>query len=156
MDVRDHGIDSGHHWPNRHRRSRWLAGPAKSLLRRPLAQTFWTLGLLRLMEGVFRGTCVGMEPETDHTESVRALRQLRRMRTFYAGGSVLWGAAAALAGWDAPGSRQMWVSVLLLVVFVALLSMTSLWLWRQQAARSGESVRHAAPRREAWRRHANA
>jgi hypothetical protein len=50
----------------------------------------------------------------------------------------------------------MWVSVVFLVVFVALLSMTSLWLWRQQAAQSGEPVRHAAPRRTAWRRHASA
>ncbi|MEU1938085.1 hypothetical protein ABZ558_27720 [Streptomyces coeruleorubidus] len=50
----------------------------------------------------------------------------------------------------------MWVSVVLLVVFAALLSMTSLWLWRQQAARSGEPVHHAAPRRTAWRGHASA
>jgi hypothetical protein len=97
-----------------------------------------------------------MAPENDHAESVRALRQLRRMRTFYTGGSVLWGAAAATAGWDQPGSRQMWVSVVFLVVFVALLSMTSLWLRRQQAARWGEPVHHAAPRRTAWRRHASA
>lgn len=108
------------------------------------------------MECAYRGTCVGMAPENDHAESVRALRQLRRMRTFYAGGSVLWGVAAASAGWDDPGSRQMWVSVVLLVVFAALLSMTSLWLWRQQAARWGEPAHHAAPRRTAWRRHASA
>jgi hypothetical protein len=50
----------------------------------------------------------------------------------------------------------MWVSVVFLVVFTALLSMTSLWLWRQQAAGSSEPVRHAAPRKSAWRRHANA
>ncbi|OUD03715.1 hypothetical protein CA983_08170 [Streptomyces swartbergensis] len=97
-----------------------------------------------------------MALENDHAESVRALRQLGRMRRFYAGGSVLWGAAAASAGWDEPGSRPMWVSVVFLVVFVALLSMTSLWLWRQQAACSGEPVRHAAPRRGAWRHHASA
>lgn len=108
------------------------------------------------MEGAYRGTCVDMALGTDHTESVRALRQLRRIRTFYAGGAVLWAASAASAGWDDPGSRQMWVSVVFLVVFAALLSMTSLWLSRQQAARSDEPVHHAAPRRAAWRRHANA
>ncbi|MFF9809711.1 hypothetical protein ACF1G5_32100 [Streptomyces coeruleorubidus] len=50
----------------------------------------------------------------------------------------------------------MWVSVVFLVVFVALLSMTSLWLWRQQAAGWGEPVHHAAPRRAAWRHQASA
>ncbi|MFF3200763.1 MULTISPECIES: hypothetical protein [unclassified Streptomyces] len=50
----------------------------------------------------------------------------------------------------------MWVSVLFLVVFAGLLSVTSLWLWRQQAAGEGRSVHHAAPRRTATRRHANA
>ncbi|GAA4335587.1 hypothetical protein GCM10023086_68180 [Streptomyces venetus] len=108
------------------------------------------------MECVFRGTCVGMAPENDHAESVRALRQLRRMRTFYAGGAVLWAASALVAGWDDPGSRQMWVSVVLLAVFTALLSMTYVCLWRQQSARWGEPVHHAAPRRMAWRRHADA
>lgn len=78
------------------------------------------------------------------------------MRTFYAGGAVLWAATATSAGWDSPGSRQMWVSVVLLTVFAALLGMTSLWLWRQQARSSQEPVHHAAPRRTAWRRHANA
>ncbi|MFE1251765.1 hypothetical protein [Streptomyces sp. NPDC058735] len=84
-----------------------------------------------------------MAAETDHAESVRALRQLRRMRTFYAGGAVLWAATAATAGWDTPGSRQMWVSVALLVVFAVLLSVTSVWVWRQQAARPDASGRHA-------------
>ncbi|MFC9131134.1 hypothetical protein ACFT4A_30410 [Streptomyces sp. NPDC057099] len=97
-----------------------------------------------------------MAPETDHAESVRALRQLRRMRIFYAGGAALWAASAASAGWAAPGSRQMWVSVLFLAVFTALLSMTSLWLWRQHAAHPGEPAHHAAPRKMARRRHANA
>ncbi|MGW0614765.1 hypothetical protein [Streptomyces sp. NPDC002788] len=97
-----------------------------------------------------------MAPETDHAGSVRALRQLRRIRTFYATGAVLWAVAAASTAWDNPGGRQMWVSVVFLVVFVALLSTASLWLRRQQAAGSGEPVHHAAPRRTAWRRHANA
>lgn len=109
-----------------------------------------------LIEGADRGTCVGMASETDHAESVRALRQLRRMRAFYAGGAVLWAASATSAGWDEPGSRQMWVSGVLLVVFAALLAMTSLWLRRHRADHADEPVHHAAPRRTALRRHANA
>ncbi|NEA63341.1 hypothetical protein [Streptomyces sp. SID12488] len=97
-----------------------------------------------------------MAPETDHAESVRALRQLRRMRLFYAAGAALWAVSSALVGWDDPGSRQMWVSVLFLVVFTGLLSVTSLWLWRQQAARTVDPAHHAAPRRTAWHRQANA
>ncbi|MFF3328700.1 hypothetical protein ACFYWX_03910 [Streptomyces sp. NPDC002888] len=50
----------------------------------------------------------------------------------------------------------MWTSVVFLAVFTALLSMTSLWLWRRQTARSAEPVHHAAPRKTAWRRQANA
>ncbi|MFF7736421.1 MULTISPECIES: hypothetical protein [unclassified Streptomyces] len=89
--------------------------------------------------------------------SVRALRQLRRMRTFYAGGAVLWAASAVSAGWDDPGGRPMWVSVAFLVVFVALLGLTVLWLKRAQGDDGAEEpVHHAAPRRPAWRRHANA
>ncbi|MET7451640.1 hypothetical protein ABZT03_07045 [Streptomyces sp. NPDC005574] len=97
-----------------------------------------------------------MARETDHIESVRALRQLRRIRTFYAGGAVLWAASAALTGWDNPGSRPMWVSAILLTVFISLLTVTSVWLWRRQAARTGAPVHHAAPRRMGWRGHANA
>ncbi|MGI5423183.1 hypothetical protein [Streptomyces sp. CA-179760] len=97
-----------------------------------------------------------MAPETDHAESVRALRQLRRIRTFYAGGAALWAASAASAGWAAPGSRQMWVSAVFLGIFTALLFVTSLWLWRRQAADPGEPAHHAAPRKMARRRHANA
>jgi hypothetical protein len=50
----------------------------------------------------------------------------------------------------------MWVSVIFLVVFTGLLSATSLWLWRQQPARPDGPVHHAAPRRSAWHRQANA
>ncbi|MET9394818.1 hypothetical protein ABZY20_31160 [Streptomyces sp. NPDC006624] len=97
-----------------------------------------------------------MAPETDHTESVRALRQLRRMRTFYAGGAVLWAASAATSGWGDPGSRQMWVSVALLAVFAALLAVTSWWVWRQQPAGPAAPGRHAAPRKMAGRQQASA
>ncbi|MFH0521387.1 hypothetical protein ACHBTE_29930 [Streptomyces sp. M41] len=98
-----------------------------------------------------------MTPETDHAESVRALRQLRRIRTFYAAGALMWAASAAAAGWEDPGGRPMWVSVVLLMVFIGLLSLSSLWLGRQQAAGTDAHAHRAAPRRTAtWRRHANA
>lgn len=97
-----------------------------------------------------------MTPENDHAESVRAVRQLRRIRPVYAGGAALWAASTAWAGWEDPGSRQMWVSVLFLIVFTGLLSVTSLWLWRRQPAGSGAAVHHAAPRRMAARRQASA
>lgn len=97
-----------------------------------------------------------MTPENDHAESVRAARQLRRVRPVYAGGALLWAASAAWAGWEDPGSRQMWVSVFFLVVFAGLLSMTSLWLLHRRPADAGGAVRHAAPRRMAARRQASA
>ncbi|WP_369194310.1 hypothetical protein [Streptomyces djakartensis] len=97
-----------------------------------------------------------MAPETDHAESVRALRQLRKIRMFYAAGAALWAVSAASSAWDEPGGRQMWVSLVFLVVFAALLVMSSLWLRRRQADGSGEAVHHAAPRRAALGRHANA
>ncbi len=40
----------------------------------------------------------------------------------------------------------MWVSLLLLVVFMGLLSVTSLWLWRHQTVAAGEAAHHGAPR----------
>lgn len=75
-----------------------------------------------------------MAPKKLHLLAPRAVRQLRRTRSFYAAGIALW---AAWAGWEVaqrPGSRQMWVSVLFLLVFTVLLSTTSLWLWRHQTA----------------------
>ncbi|MFE9023750.1 hypothetical protein ACFYNL_34985 [Streptomyces sp. NPDC007808] len=97
-----------------------------------------------------------MTSQTDHAESVRGLRQLRRIRVFYAGGAVLWAVSAASAWWEEPGSRPMWVSVLFLVVFLGLLSLTSLWLSQRQGARTGTPVHRAAPRGMAWRHHADA
>ncbi|WP_336407705.1 hypothetical protein [Streptomyces caniscabiei] len=67
------------------------------------------------------------------------VRQLRRIRAFYATAAVLWAASAAEEGWTRPGSRPMWVSVVLLVVFTGLLSLTSLWLWRHRSAEAGQT-----------------
>lgn len=100
-----------------------------------------------------------MAPKTDNVMSLRAVRQLRRVRTFYAAGVLLWAAAAAAAawtGWAHPGSRQMWVSVLLLAVFTGLLGTASLWLRRLQAAAGHRPAYHAAPRQAVTARHANA
>ncbi|MFF8190506.1 hypothetical protein ACF05L_06360 [Streptomyces bobili] len=97
-----------------------------------------------------------MTPKNDHAESVRAVRQLRNVRPVYAGGAALWAASAAWTGWEEPGSRQMWVSVVFLAVFTGLLSVTSLWLWRQQPAGESGPAHHAAPRRMAARRQASA
>lgn len=108
------------------------------------------------MECALWGTRAGMTPKNDHTESVRAARQLRHIRPVYAGGAALWAASAAWTGWEDPGSRQMWVSVFFLAIFTALLSVTSLWLWRQQSAGAGRPVHHAAPRRMAARRQVSA
>ncbi|MEV4950223.1 hypothetical protein [Streptomyces sp. NPDC053755] len=98
-----------------------------------------------------------MAPQTEHLMSLRAARQLRRVRTFYAAGVALWAAAAAWTGWAHPGSRQMWVSVALLAVFTGLLCTAWLWLRRLQAITPAHRpAHHAAPRRATARRPANA
>ncbi|MFJ8826671.1 hypothetical protein ACIREE_33485 [Streptomyces sp. NPDC102467] len=76
-----------------------------------------------------------MTATTELPERSSAVRGLRRIRVFYTGGTVLWAAAAAWTGWLHPGSRQMWVSLLLLAVFSGLLATTSLWLGRPAPSR---------------------
>ncbi|MGI5359781.1 hypothetical protein ACQI4E_31425 [Streptomyces sp. CA-252508] len=88
--------------------------------------------------------------------SLRAVRQLRRVRAFYAMGVLLWAAAANWAGWESPGSRRMWVSVLLLTVFSGLLLTASVWLRRLEAAGAGRPVHHAASRKATAPGHAHA
>lgn len=63
-----------------------------------------------------------------------AVRQLRRVRSFYAAGIVLWATGAGLEALNHPGSRQMWAQVLLLAVFSGLLSLTFVQLWRHRTA----------------------
>ncbi|MCQ9179598.1 hypothetical protein KMT30_11260 [Streptomyces sp. IBSBF 2953] len=97
-----------------------------------------------------------MAPKTDHPVSLRAVRQLRRIRAFYAAGVVLWTAATAWTAWTHPASRQMWVSVLLLAVFTGLLATASLWLQRLQPAAAGSTAHRGARRHAVAPRHANA
>ncbi|WP_093615687.1 hypothetical protein [Streptomyces indicus] len=93
-----------------------------------------------------------MASTTDRITPLRASRQLRRVRTFYALAVLMWAASAGWTAWEAPGSRQMWVSVLLLAVFAGLLLASSLWLRRLPA----EPVHHAAPRRTSRPSHVHA
>ncbi|GGV44170.1 hypothetical protein GCM10010293_51250 [Streptomyces griseoflavus] len=88
--------------------------------------------------------------------SLRAVRQLHRVRAFYLGGVVLWAVLTGWTGWQLPGSRQMWVSALLLAVFSSLLLMSSLWLQRLRAAGSPAPAHHASPRKTVGTRRAHA
>ncbi|MEU9234003.1 hypothetical protein [Streptomyces subrutilus] len=83
-----------------------------------------------------------MAPKRESLKSLRAARQLRRVRSLYLAGTVLWAAAAVWTGWLQPGSRQMWVSVLLLTVFAGLLVTASTWLRRiRPTARTAHAPR---------------
>lgn len=82
------------------------------------------------------------------------MRQLRRIRAFYVAGFCVWVVSAAWTGWESPGSRQMWVSVLLLTVFTGLLAVTSLWVRRLESAGPARPAHHAAPRTSAALPHA--
>ncbi|MYS70702.1 hypothetical protein GTY88_09710 [Streptomyces sp. SID5926] len=98
-----------------------------------------------------------MAPKTERIQFLRAERQLRRIRSFYAAAIMLWTGSAAWTGWQAPGSRQMWVSVLLLAVFTALLATASLSLRRLAVPATGRPAHHAAPHQvPATSRHAPA
>ncbi|MET7732121.1 hypothetical protein ABZT02_12230 [Streptomyces sp. NPDC005402] len=81
---------------------------------------------------------------TDDPTAARAARQLRRIRAFYAAGVVLWTASSAWTMWDAPGSRPMWTSLLLLVVFTGLLAMASRWLRHLEPTGAARPSHHAA------------
>ncbi|WP_433543653.1 hypothetical protein ACQPZG_32575 [Streptomyces sp. CA-294286] len=88
-----------------------------------------------------------MAPKTEHSLSPRAVRQLHRTRGFYLAGALLWAAITLWTGWSHPGSRQMWISLFLVVVFTGLLTATSWWLHRLQTAPSRRPAHHGAPRR---------
>ncbi|MET9957232.1 hypothetical protein ABZ135_37545 [Streptomyces sp. NPDC006339] len=98
-----------------------------------------------------------MAPKTERIQFLRAVRQLRRIRSFYAAGILLWAGSALWTGGQAPGSRQMWVSVLLLAVFAVLLVTASLALRRLAVPATGRPVHHAAPHKlPSTHRHAHA
>ncbi|MFE5300393.1 hypothetical protein [Streptomyces sp. NPDC056632] len=97
-----------------------------------------------------------MASKTERIQFLRAVRQLHRVRSFYAAGALLWAGSSAWTGWQAPGSRQMWVSVLLLALFTALLLTADLSLRRLTAPTTGRPAHHAAPRKTAHPRHAPA
>ncbi|CAL9278346.1 hypothetical protein SUDANB5_06877 (plasmid) [Streptomyces sp. SudanB5_2050] len=90
------------------------------------------------------GTRCRMAPKTERIQFLRAVRQLRRVRSFYAAAILLWTGTAAWTGWQAPGSRQMWVSILLLTVFTVLLVTASLALRRLAVPATGRPMHHAA------------
>ncbi|MGW4748207.1 hypothetical protein ACWEPR_25745 [Streptomyces sp. NPDC004290] len=97
-----------------------------------------------------------MAPKTERTQFLRAARQLHRVRSFYAAGVLLWAGSSAWTGWQVPGSRQMWVSLLLLTIFTALLLTAGLSLRRLTAPTAHQPAHHAAPRKTAHPRHAPA
>lgn len=97
-----------------------------------------------------------MAPKTERILFLRAVRQLHRVRSFYAAGVLLWAAVAAWTGWQAPGSRQMWSCVLLLIVFTGLLVTASVTLRRLKVPETGRPARHAASQKTAKPRHAHA
>ncbi|MEU6371225.1 hypothetical protein ABZ876_37485 [Streptomyces sp. NPDC046931] len=90
-----------------------------------------------------------MASKTERIEFLRAVRQLHRVRSFYAVGVLLWAGSTAWTGWQAPGSRQMWVSVLLLAVFTGLLATAGLTLRRLAVPATGRPAHHAAPHKTA-------
>lgn len=102
------------------------------------------------------GTRCRMAPKTERIQFLRAVRQLRRIRAFYAAAILLWTGSAAWTGWQAPGSAQMWVSVLLLAVFTALLVTASLALRRLAVPATGRPVHHAPHKLPSIRPHAHA
>jgi hypothetical protein len=95
-----------------------------------------------------------MAPKTDHLVSLRAVRQLRQIRVFYAAGVLVWAASAGWTGWEDPGGRQMWVAALLLTVFAGLLAMASVWLRRLEQADGSRPAHHAGSQRATVPRHA--
>ncbi|MFF8035147.1 MULTISPECIES: hypothetical protein [unclassified Streptomyces] len=97
-----------------------------------------------------------MASKTDRVMSLRAVRQLYRVRAFYTGGVLLWAVLTAWTSWQLPGSRQMWVSALLLAVFTGLLVTAGLFLRRLQASAAGRPAHHGASRKTAGHRRAHA
>ncbi|MFF7342081.1 hypothetical protein ACFZAT_32855 [Streptomyces sp. NPDC008163] len=94
-----------------------------------------------------------MTSKTERIQFLRNARQLRRVRSFYAAAVPLWTVSALWTGWQAPGSRQMWVSVLLLAVFTALLATATFAQRRLATPETGRPAHHAAPHKLPGTRH---
>ncbi|MYS37551.1 hypothetical protein K388_04621 [Streptomyces sp. KhCrAH-43] len=92
----------------------------------------------------------------ERIQFLRALRQLHRARSFYAGGALLWAASVGWTGWQAPGSRQMWVSAILLTVFTGLLVTAAVSLRRLAGRTTYRPAHHAAPHKASQPRQAHA
>ncbi|MFG2308697.1 hypothetical protein ACGFS9_08395 [Streptomyces sp. NPDC048566] len=88
-----------------------------------------------------------MAPKTERVLFLRAVRTLHRVRTFYVMGILLWSTSTLWTAWQSPGTRQMWVSALLLAVFSGLLLTATLSLRRLHPPKTGEPAHHAAPRK---------
>ncbi|WP_030776611.1 hypothetical protein [Streptomyces sp. NRRL F-2664] len=97
-----------------------------------------------------------MAPKTERIQFLRAVRQLHRVRSLYTVGVLLWTVSAAWTGWQAPGSRQMWVSILLLAVFTGLFTAAALSLRRLPVPPTGRPAHHAASHKAVSTRHAHA
>ncbi|MEU2021260.1 hypothetical protein ABZ565_03605 [Streptomyces sp. NPDC016469] len=94
--------------------------------------------------------------KSDRIEFLRALRQLHRARYVYTVGTLLWAASVAWTGRQAPGSRQMWVSALLLTVFAGLLITAAVSLRRLAARSPYQPAHHAASHKTSHPRRAHA
>ncbi len=81
---------------------------------------------------------------SERSQLKRAVRQLRRIRSFYAAAMVLWAGSAALTSWQAAGSRQLTVCVALLAVFAALFVTVSVALRRLEVPATAERARRHA------------
>ncbi|MET7386253.1 hypothetical protein ACFYPT_13270 [Streptomyces sp. NPDC005529] len=97
-----------------------------------------------------------MAPKTERVMFLRAVRQLHRVRSFYVMGILMWSASTVWTAWQSPGTRQMWVSALLLAVFTGLLLTATFSLRRLEPPRTGEPVHHAAARKATGPRKAHA
>ncbi|MEU3184775.1 hypothetical protein ABZ707_11300 [Streptomyces sp. NPDC006923] len=97
-----------------------------------------------------------MASKSEYVMFLRAIRQLHRVRSFYVMGVLLWTASTAWTGWQSPGSRQMWVSVILLGVFATLLLTAFVSLRHLEATTSSRPAHHAASRKVGGPRHVHA
>ncbi|MGW1965098.1 hypothetical protein ACWCPD_33210 [Streptomyces sp. NPDC001935] len=88
-----------------------------------------------------------MAQKTERVMFLRAVRQLHRVRTFYGMGILLWSASTLWTAWQSAGSRQMWVSALLLTVFAGLLLTATLSLRSLQPPETGGPAHHAPSRK---------